>query len=105
MFGMFGNKMKEATNPYTNFVTLREHAESKNVKLRATIAIHPNLQTYVMEKMVKDESVRVRAALASNPNLSLKAWEALSSDESSVVKDSLKEHHPVAPEKKDARSH
>lgn len=103
---MFGRtKMKEARNPYTNFVTLREHAASKNTKLRATVAVHPNLQTYVMEKMVNDSSEKVRAALASNPKLSLKAWEALDKDESALVQASLKEHHPEPPEKKDARQH
>lgn len=102
---MFGSKMKEAKNPYTNFVTLREYAESKNTKLRATVAVHPNLQTYVMEKMVNDPSDKVRAALASNPKLSLKAWNVLNEDQSPLVKNSLLEHHPEAPEKKDARQH
>lgn len=102
---MFGSKMKEAKSPYTNFVTLRDHAESKNVKLRATVAVHPNLQTHVAEKMVNDPSDKVRAALASNANLSLKAWNVLNEDQSALVKASLLEHHPVAPAKKDARVH
>jgi hypothetical protein len=103
---MFGStKLKEAKRPYTNYVTLREYAESKNTKLRATVAVHPNLQNYVMEKMVNDKSEKVRAALASNPKLSLKAWEVLNEDESEAVKASLKEHHPEPPEKKDARQH
>jgi hypothetical protein len=102
---MFGSKIKEARNPYTNYVTLREYAESKNIKLRATVAVHPNLQTHVMEKMVSDPSEKVRAALASNPKLSLKAWNVLNEDQSPVVKSSLQESHPEAPAKKDARQH
>jgi hypothetical protein len=102
---MFGSKIKEARSPYTNFVTLREYAESKNVKLRATVAVHPNLQTHVMEKMVNDPSDKVRAALASNSNLPLKAWNILNEDSSALVKASLLEHHPEAPAKKDARQH
>lgn len=102
---MFGSKIKEARNPYTNYVTLREYAESKNVKLRATVAVHPNLQTHVMEKMVNDPSEKVRAALATNPKLSLKAWNVLNEDQSPVVKTSLQESHPEAPKKKDARQH
>lgn len=102
---MFGSKIKEAKNPYTNYVTLREYAESKNAKLRATVAVHPNLQTHVMEKMVNDESEKVRAALASNPKLSLKAWNILNEDQSPLVKTSLQDHHPEAPEKKNARQH
>lgn len=102
---MFGSKIKEAKNPYTNFVTLREYAESKNVRLRATVAIHPNLQVHVMDKMVNDPSEKVRAALASNANLSLKTWNVLNEDSSALVKASLLENHPVAPEKKDARVH
>lgn len=102
---MFGSKIKEAKSPYTNFVTLREYAESKNVKLRATVAVHPNLQTHVMDKMVNDPSEKVRAALASNPNLAHKTWNTLNEDPSPLVKASLLEHHPEAPAKKDARQH
>lgn len=102
---MFGSKIKEARNPYTNYVTLREYATSKNVKLRTVVAAHPNLQTHVMEKMMHDESEKVRVALASNPKLSLKAWNTLNEDQSPTVKSSLLEHHPEAPEKKDARQH
>lgn len=101
---MFGSTaMKEALSPYTNYVTLREHATSKRAKLRAAVAANPNLQSHVMIKMTKDPVEKVRVALTTNPKLTMQVWEILANDESEAVKKSLKEHFPEKPAKIDAR--
>jgi hypothetical protein len=101
---MFGSpKMKEAKSPYTNYVTLREHAASKRPSLRAAVAANPNLQSHVMVKMTADPVEKVRVALTTNPKLTSQVWDILVEDSSEAVRNSLKEHYPTKPEKIDAR--
>lgn len=99
---MFFGKFKEASNPYTNFVTLRKLATSKSVKIRAAVAANPNTQSYVIEELAVDGNVNVRLGVARNKNITLKAWNVLIEDDS--VKSVLLEVHPDAPAVKSARS-
>lgn len=88
------NSMKQAMNPYTNYVTLRELATSRRPALRAAVAGNRNLQPFMMERMASDKIERVRVSLATNPRLTAKVWDMLVEDESEAVRKALKEHHP-----------
>ena len=94
---MFG-KLKEASKPSTNYVTLRELAESKNAKVRAAVGANKNTQSHVLENLAKDIKPKVRAAVATNPNLPSNVWEILSKDSDALVQSALNESHPSQPE-------
>jgi hypothetical protein len=93
------NKLKQAKEPTTDYVTLREMIGSRNWKIRAALAANPNLQTYLFDTLANDKSVKVRTALATNINLTLAIWKKLSSDTEPIVIQALNETHPTPPAK------
>lgn len=98
-------KMKKASDPYTDFVTLRELLVKSRGKLRATLAANPNLQSYLHPELAKDKDPKVRAGLASNRKLSLEAWNILEKDENPEVRKALRAEHPEPPDPRHPRSH
>lgn len=93
------NKLKQAKEPTTDYVTLREMIGSRNWKIRAALAANPNLQSYLFDTLVTDKNAKVRRALATNYNLTLAIWTKLSADTDSEVVKALNEAHPTPPAK------
>jgi hypothetical protein len=93
---IFG-KYKAASNPYTNFVTLRELANSKSTKVRSAVAANPNSQAYIINQLAIDSNETVRSHVAKNPNITLDAWKKLKVDASEAVRKALAETHPEQP--------
>lgn len=101
---MYWTKLKKAQNPYTDFVSLRRLAESKNKKIRAAVAANRNVQAHVIDQLAEDPSPLVRAALINNPNLTSKAYNKLKEDEDTQIVTLLEEAWTAPPEKRGHRS-
>lgn len=101
---MYWTKLKNARNPYTNFVTLRELSKSRSKKIRAAVAANRNLQTHVIDELVHDASPIVRKALIENPNLTLNAYNKLLEDNDMEIRNHLEESWTEPPAAKSHRS-
>lgn len=101
---MFTSKLKKASDPHTDYVTLRKMITSKSVKVRSAIAANRNLQTYLYPDLAQDSSVKVRSALATNPNMTWEVWAILNEDSSPAVRETLLKHFPERPDKRSHRA-
>ena len=93
------NKLNKAKDNATDYVTLRNMAGSKSVKIRAALAGNTNLQIHVLEELVKDKAEAVRVAIAGNRNVNTKIWDILSQDISPNVREALLATHAERPQK------
>lgn len=101
---MFTSKLKKASDPHTDYVTLRKMITSKNPKIRSAIAANRNLQTYLYPDLAQDSNEKVRCALATNPNMTWEVWGILHEDASPKVKEALLKHFPERPDKRSHRA-